>query len=326
MDTRQIEYIIKIAEERSITRAAERLFLTQSALSQQLLKLEKELGTRLFSRSRHEWLPTPEGEVYLENARKMLQLKKQSYTIIGDMVKNKHGFLSVGLTPGRGPDMFTHVYPLFHQEYPNVTVEPLELSVHAQQEKIHRGELDIGFMTLTENQKTGDEYLDLYREELLLAVPEGYPLPPEILSYPGDADEKPSEGIDAPNDLPTVPLSAFQYEPFVLMYRESTVRKTTDRIFNASGFQPTVLFETSSNYTVLSMISSRLCCGIIPYYYAKKRPKGISFYRLPLRPDWTVSVSYKRDSYLSEAAHAFIDLARRYWIDDYASPALQRIK
>ena len=71
MDTKQIEYILKIAEEGNITHAAEKLFLTQPALNQQLLRLEKELGTRLFVRSRTDWRPTEAGMVYLENARKM---------------------------------------------------------------------------------------------------------------------------------------------------------------------------------------------------------------------------------------------------------------
>ncbi len=60
MDTKQIEYILKIAEENNITKAADKLFITQSALNQQLLKLEGELGTPLFHRSRSNWpLPRP---------------------------------------------------------------------------------------------------------------------------------------------------------------------------------------------------------------------------------------------------------------------------
>ena len=59
MDTKQIEYIIKIADEGSITRAAEKLFITQSALSQQLQKLEKELGAPLFVRNKSDWTLTP---------------------------------------------------------------------------------------------------------------------------------------------------------------------------------------------------------------------------------------------------------------------------
>ena len=71
MDLRQIEYILKIAEENNITRAAQKLFISQSALNQQLLKLEKELGVQLFHRSRTNWRPTKAGEIYLEGACNM---------------------------------------------------------------------------------------------------------------------------------------------------------------------------------------------------------------------------------------------------------------
>ena len=75
MDTKQIEYILKIAEENNITKAAGKLFITQSALNQQLIKLEKELGTPLFHRSSTNWHLTEAGEIYGKNAKQMLQIK-----------------------------------------------------------------------------------------------------------------------------------------------------------------------------------------------------------------------------------------------------------
>ena len=69
MDTRQMEYIIQISEERSITKAAEKLFITQSALNQQLQKLEKELRLPLFVRTRSDWHLTPAGEIYIRQDR-----------------------------------------------------------------------------------------------------------------------------------------------------------------------------------------------------------------------------------------------------------------
>ena len=85
MDLKQIEYILKIAEEQNITHAAEKLFITQSALNQQLLKLEKELGTPLFYRSRTDWHPTPAGEIYLNAAKDILLIKKNAYNQIHDL-------------------------------------------------------------------------------------------------------------------------------------------------------------------------------------------------------------------------------------------------
>ena len=126
MDTKQIEYILKIAEENNITKAADKLYITQSALNQQLLKLEKELGTPLFHRSRVNWRPTEAGEVYLRNARQILRLKKDTYNQISDIAATRRGRLSIGFTPGRGINMFTSIYPAFRQTYPDIVVEPVE--------------------------------------------------------------------------------------------------------------------------------------------------------------------------------------------------------
>ena len=76
MDVKQIEYIVKIAETGSITKAAEQLFITQSALNQQLLKLEQSLGVKLFMRHKHDMTPTEAGKVYLKYGQHMLQEKR----------------------------------------------------------------------------------------------------------------------------------------------------------------------------------------------------------------------------------------------------------
>ena len=297
MDTKQIEYILKIAEEGNITHAAEKLFLTQPALNQQLLRLEKELGTRLFVRSRTDWRPTEAGRVYLENARKMLQLKQDTYRIISDMVSDQKGRLSIGFTPGRGIHMFSAVYPGFHRKFPDVIVSPNELSVHKQQALISRGELDIGFMTLSEDHKTGDTYIPIATEEIYLVIPGSHPL----------------SSLAPKNGHAALDISAVQNEPFVLMYKESTIRSLVDGIFAQAGFKPTVLFETSNNNTILTMIQSNLCCGLLPAYYVQDDPDGITCFRLPSRPVWEVAASYRKGSYQTQAARYFIELTKELW-------------
>ena len=89
MNLKEIEYIVKIAEERNVTRAAKKLFLTPSALNQQLLHLEREIGTPLFFRSRTGWSPTEAGEVYLSAAREMLRLKRETYHRLQDITDAK---------------------------------------------------------------------------------------------------------------------------------------------------------------------------------------------------------------------------------------------
>ncbi len=301
MDTKQIEYILKIAEENNITRAAEKLFITQSALNQQLLRLEKELGTQLFHRSRIDWRPTEAGKVYLENARKILQTKQETYRIINDMVSHKKGHLSIGFTPGRGIAMFSAVYPKFHREYPDIVVTPNELSVKKQQALIANGDLDIGFLTLCDNHRTFAEYIQITTEEMFLAIPEKHPLS----SY---SCQKEKGDI-----FPIMDIAAMEYEPFVLMYKESTIRQLVDDIFREAGFQPNVLFETANTNTILTMIQANMCCGIIPHYYLRDGHKGITCFSLPSHPTWDVVAAYRKNSYLTHAARYFIELAKKYW-------------
>ncbi len=302
MDLKQIEYIVKIDDEHSITRAAEKLFVTQSALNQQLLRLEKELGAPLFHRSKVDMRPTEIGQVYLDNAREILRIKQRTYNLINDMTDAKKGRLSIGFTPGRGSEMFTHVYPSFHQAYPNVIVEPHELSVHRQQQMISQGNLDIGFQTLSERQRTDSEYIKLGEEEIFLLVPSIHPAAEQLAA---------TQTASAP--FPIANLTLFQYEPFVLMYKESTIRAITDEIFRKSGFTPNVLFETASNNTVLSMIEANLCCGVVPEYYVRRLPEGISCFAFPTHPSWDIAANYRKNGYLSEAAKYFIELVRNFW-------------
>lgn len=314
MDTKQIEYIIKIAEENNITRAAEKLHLTQPALNQQLLRLERELGLQLFHRSRTDWRPTEAGEIYLESARKMLLLKQETYKRLGDLAARQKGTLSLAFTPGRGTSMFSYVYPMFHQQYPDIIVEPSELSVRKQQTLIARGQLDLGFQTLCDEHRTDDEYLSLTTEEIFLVVPSGHPV---CEKYQKRRRQKNSSGLR----FPELDIRELQYEPFVLMYRESTIRQLIDRLFAQAGFLPNVLFETASNATILTMIRSRLCCGLIPAYYLQKPDKMLTCFSLTSHPTWDVVASYRKGTYLSKPARYFIQLASAYWNPD--SPSRQ---
>ncbi len=299
MDTKQMEYIIKIAEENNITHAAQKLFITQSALNQQLLKLEKELGTPLFHRSRTNWRLTEAGEVYVQNAKEILRIKKLTYDQIHDISEIKKGTLTVGITPGRGIEMFSAVYPAFHQEYPYILVEPIEKSVRELQQMVSNGEIDIAFLTLSKSDRDNNEYITLLTEEIILVIPKGHPL--GALAAPAG---EPYTSLD---------ITKLQYEPFILMNKNSTMRVLSDSIFAEAGFMPNVLFETRSNETVLTMIRTNICCGLIPHYYVRNGHEGTACFTLTSHPVWDVAAIYKKGGYLSKPAKCFIELARQFW-------------
>lgn len=300
MDTRLIEHILKIAEEKSITKAAEKLYLTQSALNQQLLHLEHELGTPLFKRSKTNWGPTRAGEIYLEGAREMLRVKQNTYSQISDLTHGYTGTIRVGMTPVRGPDMFIHVYPAFHEQYPNLVVVPYELNVFQMQKLVTAGDLDLGFMTLFESQRDDNEYQNLYEEEILIAVPEAWNLEGDVM--------------EAGKRRPRLPLLALKDRPMILLRKQTTMRPVLDRLFRARQVVPQILFDTANPATILEMVRAGICCGIVAESTAQGFEQGIRYYSFekPLR--WNVAVSYPKGAFLNQAENLFIQQAREYWM------------
>lgn len=112
MNLKELEYVVAIADEKSLTKAAERLFITPSALTQQVLRLENELHAPLFIRSRSGWQPTEAGEIYLEAARKILFIRQDAYNRLQDQIQRSAYSLTIGLPPERGTDMFSRIYAL----------------------------------------------------------------------------------------------------------------------------------------------------------------------------------------------------------------------
>lgn len=293
-----MENIVCIADERSITRAAEKRFVTQSALNQQLQKLEEELGTPLFIRARSNWQPTEAGRAYLEAARQMLLLKKDAYARIADCAEKNSRHLAVGLIPERGVDMFMNVYPDFHRAYPHIRVEPVECNVTAMQRMITAGQLDLGLATLTESQRDENDYHLLAGEEILLAVPAGHPL-----AEGGSVNWRQAE---------TTELARFAQEPFVRIYHRSTLYSLTQSLFEQAGFEPQELFSTASSVSKFRIVSLGLGCALLPATYAQA-DGSVVYYRLPQRPAWQVTLCSRKGAYLSEAERCYLALCRAYW-------------
>ena len=109
MDLKQLEYIVGIAEEKNITKAAKKLYITQSALNQTLLKLEKEIGEPLFERSKLNLYLTEIGKIYVEQAKRILEIRKETYEKIDEIKGDYNSVIRIGLTPERGMLMFLSI-------------------------------------------------------------------------------------------------------------------------------------------------------------------------------------------------------------------------
>jgi len=303
VDFTQLENAIKISESESINQASMNLYLTQSALNQQLLRLEKELGVKLFQRSKAGISATEAGVVFLEYARKFLDLKRELASVMSDYSEYKTGKIKIGLPTVRGYELFTNVFPAFHEKYPLIKLEPLELSVRRQKYLLSRGDIDLAFMTLTESDESEDVFIPIKNEEIFLVMPDT-----DSLAKSRKSDE--------------MELNMLKDKKFVLIYKDSTLRKFTDRLFAEAGFIPDILLETSNHQTIANLVSNGYACSVVPKMYISD-PARVRFYHLPGHPCWMLCAAYKKGSYLSQPKKDLLQMVKDYWKDvHYLPPSL----
>ena len=170
MDTRQLNYILTIAECGSISRAANKLFISQSGLNQQLQRIEKELGISLFKRDTHHLAITESGTIFLRYARETLNREKQMYAMISDVMDGNVGEIRVNLAMEQGIELFCEIFPEFHAKYPLVELKLEDHIVYDQYKFLAEGKLDIG-MVMVKNHEIEDlEYVHLAEERFLLGL------------------------------------------------------------------------------------------------------------------------------------------------------------
>ena len=293
MDLKQLEYIVEIAKEKNITKAAKKLYITQSALNQTLLKLEKEIGEPLFERSKLNLYLTEIGKIYIEQAKKILEIKKETYEKIDEIKGNYNSTIRIGLTPERGMLMFLSIYPIFHEIYPNIKIEALELSVEEQHKMIEERKLDIAFVNVAENQKTKNIYQLIRKEKLILAIP-----------------DKIFKNLKSKN-IKNI-FNKIIKEDFVMLPQNTTIRGVIDEYFKKFELFPKILFESKNSSLLIKMVESQLVCTIVSEIHAIESD-NIKYILLEDFSHLDYSVMFKKDKFLSTPIKRFIKLAKEYW-------------
>ncbi|MEI3187059.1 MAG: LysR family transcriptional regulator [Lachnospiraceae bacterium] len=140
MDFRQLQYITTVAQYRNITKAADALFISQSALSHYIQKAEKELGIQLFDRSTTPLTLTLAGEHYIETARRILLENDQLMKVFRDITHHMTGTLRIGTSRERASHMIPRLLPQFSERYPGIEVTILTDSGYKLTEALQRDE------------------------------------------------------------------------------------------------------------------------------------------------------------------------------------------
>lgn len=292
-------YALQIAKEQSLSKAAEKLYLTPSALSQCITKEEERLGVQLFVRSRENWLPTYAGMVYIETAKKLLEMQENMERELSDIAGCKTGRFTVGVTPSRGAAMFVDVFPVFNETYPDVKVHLREANWKRLQRLLLENALDIAFTCTSDpahDIAPGLETEVLAEEDFVLLVPRNHPAA-KLYEH-------------APADSPVViDLSLFKNDRFISLSRDTTIYHTTKELFDMAGISPEIIFESSSTTTVQNLALQGFGIAILPSFFARESEKSVYFKLYP-SISWSIMAVWRKGYRKTKAIQHFIHLAK----------------
>jgi DNA-binding transcriptional LysR family regulator len=296
MELRHLRYFIAVAEERHVTRAAERLGIQQPPLSQQIRQLETELGVQLFKRKPRGVELTPAGEAFLERARVILDQVERALATTRRTARGEQGRVVVGFTSSAPFHPFVpRVIRTFREMSPLVSLVLEESGSGELVQGVRNEEIDAAFIRSPVADVVGLVVRPLLEESMLVAVPAGHPL---------------SKGGSAKN-APPVPLASLANETFIL-YKRPGGPGLYDTIITAchgAGFGPRVGQEAPRIISTLNLVAAGLGVSIVPASLRRLQMDGVVYRRL------TSAVSLKAPLILvcrpgenSATVERFIDL------------------
>ncbi|CAH1217089.1 MULTISPECIES: LysR family transcriptional regulator [Paenibacillus] len=292
MELRQLQYTLQIAAERNFSRAAEKLHIAQPSLSQQLSKLEKELGVLLFQRNTSTVELTHAGVTFVEQAQKIVDAVELLRQEMSDISQLRKGKVVVGSMPITGSHLLPHVLPAYKQAYPDIEVTLLEDAGGALEKLTASGKADLSLLSLP-LQEPSLSYVAIGEERIDLAVPPHHPL---------------AKRADPEHPVP-VTMEELRDESFIVLKKGQGFRKLTFDLCEKAGFDPQVVFESNNIETVQSLVATGMGITLVPRFIARApRSEFVPVY-VPLAepvPSRTLVVAYRQGRVLSKAAEAFI--------------------
>ena len=290
MNVKRLRYFLAVAQELNFRRAAEQVGISQPALSQQIRKLEKEVGVVLFKRMSSRVELTVAGKVFVERAREVLVQIEEAITATRQVEQGEQGSISIGYV---GPAIYGVLPPLlwaFRLRYPNVLIKTQELKTAEQITALEAHKIDVGFLRLPiEHKEKLLRVLPVQDEFFRIALPEGHPL--------------------AKKDV--VPLAALS-EEFFILFRRDLEPYTFDRLVNTckhAGFEPKIVQEANKLQTIVGLVAAGLGVAFVSSLVSDNFHRSGVVYRAitPNAPKAVIALAWPRLPY-EPTVNPFADL------------------
>ena len=307
VEVRDMLYILGVCEERSFSRAAEKYYISQPALSKIVKRVEGNLGAQIFDRSSVPLKVTPEGEVFVDYFRKMQEIHLEIEGYCDELRRHRKCDLNIG-----APSFFcTYVLPplinAFKMEYPGIAIKMIESNDSDLCKFLKAGMVDLGFSvepTMPSNFKS----FVLQKENIILAVPSSLAINRELLSYAIGYEDICSGRFLMP-EIPGGQMEWFAKENFLFLKRGNDMHRRGLKICRDAGFEPNIVMEMdqllSACYLAGAGSGITFIRASIPYYIGPS--EELVFYKIN-HPDTTRNLSvYYRDEECTALQKLFIE-------------------
>ena len=292
---RELNYIIAIAEEGSISKAAERLFMAQSSLSQYLAGLEHEVNSKLFVRTSTGVRPTESGRLMIEYAYRERSEYHRLRDEIQDVEALKGGRVILGISTFRGTFLLPPVLEAFRNDYPGVHVEIVEANSMALEVMLKNGTIDIALIIMPPKLLKPDDVKLLMHDEICIITNREHP----VLTFAKPSP--PHSKSQIPNYIDLADTLSYEY---VLSDYDTILGRESRRIFREHDIIPKVHNEKLSAFFAASLGAAGL--GLAFTYYCARRAYPEAVF-LSLGEEGTIidlGVSLAPGRYHSKAAEA----------------------
>ena len=312
-DTRMFqgrEYVYAVYREKSFSRAAQKLFISQPSLSAAVKRTEERIGYPVFDRSTKPLKLTECGEKYIAAVEKMLAAEQEFYHYVNDLGELKTGNLTLGGSSLFSSWILPQIMGRFSRKYPMVKISLVEESTSRLEELLQNGGVDL----MMDNCELDSAVFDscvYQKEHLLLAVPGAFAVNGKLQEYAVPAREI-RRGKLSESEIPPVPLEYFRDEPFALLKPDNDTRKRAMNLCRLRGFEPRMIFELDQQQTAYHVTCSGLGVSFVSdtlIIYGGANP-GVVYYRLDGADSFRNLFFYwKKGRYFSRAMGEFLKTA-----------------
>lgn len=307
MDFRHLQYVITVAEEKSFSKAAQRLLIAQPSLSQFIKKVENNLQVQIFDRSKTPIMLTKEGNLFVERSKEILRMYEETKI---ELRKLSSGTIN-SFTIGAPLIMSNLLLPDLLNDYkmidPPVEINPVESSSQELEELMEKGKIDFSIITVPLNNNKF-HYEPIVSEQFIYALPKSHPLV--------DSD---TDSLYVSEGIPSNKLNDFP----ILLTKSGGVRSVLNHYFEKKNINPNIVFESKNLDTILSLVNAGMGISIFPKMFMEREFKWKS---LDIRyaffedhpPEITLGIAYKKEQPLSPMLKKTIEITKKSLYEKYS--------